>query len=1359
VLHLEESEGVESHAVSQPEVVDNLLPQIRRQLRRLIKSPRPRPPEICRNSNKEELLAWYRFWDSKKQGNLNVPTLTLAVVTTFHTALAKTADAQTKDAIAHAFLTELGLRESDTVTESQFIEKMAPQLVANLPVAIERGHPSGSLDPKLPLTLHLRDIKTGTERPLYFDVAGEVTIGDLRKATLRRFPVILCRRKVKLFVMGQMLEDDFMPLFHIRGIYEGATVKLGFAVIGNFMPGQRLLEATPSPKKKSWKNEVDDFLDDLNEFDDASTVFDSDEERERHDTLTQAPKSWGILGRLGPPDNFMAMINLAKFLGDLQSACQSAPVSRLASSQSAERAKALLGDRCDPLSSNINLVRRMLIFDFEHDRHVLEVIPSKQTFYLSGLLDAGYESYTLFDATLASQFPDSVASPFRLWAIEGAPKMPDPVASQSYFMSWWLLTSPVIGTIQIPEFTCQHAVPTIEHLIPLVQPWDKNDEDALWDNKFEGPVTIGAILDFLFRDHQNSAKPVKPISLPVDEDCCMLEPETPWIDCPDQTKTDDGEPCLDAEFCTVFFDGDIQAPVKLNPIVGSTLQELLSAHEKLVGTCHVQQCVDANGQTLPLTHRLAVGELIFVKFIHPAMSALPPSVKEVDASLPATSLDPEITQTAPWTHPPDETSRKPSVFDIGECSVALIKDQPAWLNAEPLLGLQGEQFQFLSTPQISNPQQLWSVRNQFLKVQDRLAILANQGKISSDDELRFHLFALSQKYVETQVLFSKDPVKQLVTIDPLIATAWLHGKAFSCEAWGHDHGFIHAQSLPVATAFKLGNHWIPVSMYPVGDALHVFLWDADGNDHTKLNEVLEELGLAMGFVSVCIQRDRRMFFTSDLCGTLAVAYLHNVFLHVQLPANSEETLQRFHFYRGEFVKSFSHCDIARRPWVWAQGDQNQTSDPQVSLSDTVQLPVTLTREQRLDLISTHGKAVADDEIRFHILHIIDRYHAICAENNQQPAHHYLFFEPLVFTCWESIGRTISARLPDTVETLTTLHANMRATFVADLYTKTEVPATDLGAHQYTRAVDVAEMEFHLARLRAAMVPTQECSNRPIILVLQGTTEIQNSLVQFAAGQEDVMLMVALEDHHWFPLVCVRTAKVVRVSVSSSASTVVQEMVPKCPGMLVQYLAEPVSQYLCGAHAVNVIAHVIFNQPICSCTEELECLHFQLKGDFTSGGVPEELTGKIGYGPQGTLLKDLASVDVIHAEADCLWVTDLANITPGNKITQLSQIGTEDELCSAFIQVKSSSAHADLWERIAGLVHDRHFSAVATLDRAQTVIIACPGPVNLKGWKDGASVPYLTLKGFSYRRQSKAVDALPFVHSLEGIDKIAITSFR
>jgi len=258
----------EAHELSKKEVIQTLLPQIRRQLRRLIKSPRPRPPEICRNSKQEELVAWYRFWDSNKQGSLDVPTLTLAVVTTFHTALAKSADTATKDAIAHSFLTELGLRETDSISETQFLEKMAPQLVANLPVAIERGHPSGSFDPKLPLTLHMREMKSGSERPLHFDAAGEVTVGDLRKATLRRFPVILCRRKVKLFVMGQLLEDDFVPLFHIRGIYEGATV--------NFMPGQRLFEAVPVAKSSF--QELEDLFDDLEDFDDASTAFDSDEE-------------------------------------------------------------------------------------------------------------------------------------------------------------------------------------------------------------------------------------------------------------------------------------------------------------------------------------------------------------------------------------------------------------------------------------------------------------------------------------------------------------------------------------------------------------------------------------------------------------------------------------------------------------------------------------------------------------------------------------------------------------------------------------------------------------------------------------------------------------------------------------------------------------------------------------------------------------------------------------------------------------------------------------------------------------------------------------------------------------------------
>jgi len=484
--------------------------------------------------------------------------------------------------------------------------------------------------------------------------------------------------------------------------------------------------------------------------------------------------------------------------------------------------------------------------------------------------------------------------------------------------------------------------PQVDKFASLLKCWEPVEHLSLeelmfpqrWVNRIEGQVTIAAILDVLFRDAQQ--KPSLPLSCDLDEDTPMEDAETPWLDSPCITDDPTAFAGIDAAFCTVIFDEESQAPVKINPLVGSTLQELISAHVKLVGPCSIQRCVDGNGQSLPLNHCLAVGELIHVTLqsVPEQMPGVPAHVKE-----PApTKLDADVSLTAEWSQPVAECVGKPSVFDIGECSVSQIHNQAEWLNADPLLGLKGDQFLMLSTPQIANPHQLWSVRNQFLQVKDRMNILENQGAICSDDELRFHLFALSQKYIEVQVKFSNDPVKQMVTIDPLIASAWLQGKAFLCENWGKDHGFVHAQSLPLATVFKLGSHWVPVAMHPVGDTLNAFVWDADGGDHLQLNEIIERLGLPMGFVTVCIQRDRRMFFTSELCGTLAIAYLHSMFLQAQLPANHTETSQRFLLYREEFVKSLSSCDITRRPWVWASGDPASSSGPTPAPNDSIQLP-------------------------------------------------------------------------------------------------------------------------------------------------------------------------------------------------------------------------------------------------------------------------------------------------------------------------------------------------------------------------------------------------------------------------------------
>ncbi|CAE7947898.1 unnamed protein product [Symbiodinium sp. KB8] len=223
--------------IKQKEVVDYLLPSMRRQLRRLIgEAPKRNAPALCRNSDEGELKQWFQFWDTRNTGFLDHATLLLAVTTAFHTALAKSADPSTKLAVANAFFAEIGLRECEAVSMDDFVAKLAPQLLANLPVAYGRGWPSGApIDPKQPLTLKLREMRSGVERPVQFDVAGEVLTGDLRRVAHRRFPVVLARREVKLYVMGQLLQDDMQPLFNVRGIYDGATV--------NFMPGQHSAES------------------------------------------------------------------------------------------------------------------------------------------------------------------------------------------------------------------------------------------------------------------------------------------------------------------------------------------------------------------------------------------------------------------------------------------------------------------------------------------------------------------------------------------------------------------------------------------------------------------------------------------------------------------------------------------------------------------------------------------------------------------------------------------------------------------------------------------------------------------------------------------------------------------------------------------------------------------------------------------------------------------------------------------------------------------------------------------------------------------------------------------------------------
>jgi hypothetical protein len=132
-----------------------------------------------------------------------------------------------------------------------------------------------------------------------------------------------------------------------------------------------------------------------------------------------------------------------------------------------------------------------------------------------------------------------------------------------------------------------------------------------------------------------------------------------------------------------------------------------------------------------------------------------------------------------------------------------------------------------------------------------------------------------------------------------------------------------------------------------------------------LNQVLQKLAVGLGFSSALICREHRLFFTSELCGSLALAFLGNALIGTLLPTDDHEACAIHNLLRDRYTQTLQECQIVDRPWVWGAGDVDATSHVQPP-------PVHITRDQRIDLINARGLSMADDEVRFHIVQLISR---------------------------------------------------------------------------------------------------------------------------------------------------------------------------------------------------------------------------------------------------------------------------------------------------------------------------------------------------------------------------------------------------
>lgn len=513
-----------------------------------------------------------------------------------------------------------------------------------------------------------------------------------------------------------------------------------------------------------------------------------------------------------------------------------------------------------------------------------------------------------------------------------------------------------------------------------------------WKGHIENPISIAAILDHLIR----TQLPEVPLTVPDATD--ELEP-TPWYDCPVIVDDDQTEGCLFADSCTVVFEGSGDSPLRFQPKCDSTVAEFLAAHQKLVGQLSVLR-ITMNGKCITHDHVMEVGQIICIT-LGVSDETCRQGDRNGDQAIVSPTLDWQIDPIGdtPVASPP----RKSFKYDVGTC-VAPDPQQVSvdqWLDAGPLLGLQGQQFLCLKTPTINSSQQLWSVRHQFLKVEDRLAVLDKQDTLWADDEVRIHLYNIIQT---SQDLFPKKgmPTPKLVLLDPLLMTTWVQGKGFDCECWAKEHPEVLQDSASVLTAVLVDQHWIPVFMAPTKGVLHVHTWDGLGAKHESLEAFTQRLATALGFSTHLTCREHRLFFNSQLCGALAIAFLRLMVLGSQLPTSVEEAQYVHDQLRSQFIHVISTCQVTRRPWVWGAGESSDAPPSSIDVQ-----AISVSRDERIDLMNLHGLAMADDEIRFHLINLVNNQ-----SQRTQWRGSFAFFEPLVFTCWDSIGHVIAEKWAD-----------------------------------------------------------------------------------------------------------------------------------------------------------------------------------------------------------------------------------------------------------------------------------------------------------------------------------------------------------
>ena len=386
---------------------------------------------------------------------------------------------------------------------------------------------------------------------------------------------------------------------------------------------------------------------------------------------------------------------------------------------------------------------------------------------------------------------------------------------------------------------------------------------------------------------------------------------------------------------------------------------------------------------------------------------------------------------------PDETNqtqpsrwRRPSAFDIGECNLLPAHEvcPHGVFPIDQLVQFDMLQLVSCSIPVVRDTFHLWFLRHQFISTTDRLRLLHQQDLAFGDDEIRFHLGILGSDFLAMQIHSQGPPIRRVTIIDPLLTAGWTHEHGIPPQDWAGSHPEVLQKQGPVVTALFVRTHWIPMILIPDGTLLRTYTWDLSGDFDELLTNLVRNIGIVLGFHQIYVEHGKRQFGSMNMCGALAVAYLRHMLLHEALPTCSGDALEIHDRLRLQFATAIQQAQISDRPWLWGSGDVENEDSPRsepglpASTSQYVS-PGTgepdeqndhppntvfgndhwcISVEDRLELLRSHRQQWGNDEISFHISHLLQIRANQAAASTTNPGG-FLLMDPLIAEDWEHGG--------------------------------------------------------------------------------------------------------------------------------------------------------------------------------------------------------------------------------------------------------------------------------------------------------------------------------------------------------------------